>query len=210
MMKPKQPNKQPFFPYIVNPHFSNSIPKQEQEFKENQIKSLPREVLKWIQSLDLTYSVKNIRKDFLNGFLVAQIYSRYYPEYFPMHTIENGYSNSYRKNNWGLIELYLKKGVRISEISLKQENFSSFAEDTPQATQEILLYVIKMFQELTRRKLDLIDYKKYQTDTDNVNKKFFLKDNGEIEPLKKDLDETEKQDTTEINVQQKTNTTSKL
>eukprot|EP00340_Litonotus_pictus_P003747 CAMPEP_0170519776 /NCGR_PEP_ID=MMETSP0209-20121228/5063_1 /TAXON_ID=665100 ORGANISM="Litonotus pictus, Strain P1" /NCGR_SAMPLE_ID=MMETSP0209 /ASSEMBLY_ACC=CAM_ASM_000301 /LENGTH=737 /DNA_ID=CAMNT_0010805739 /DNA_START=423 /DNA_END=2633 /DNA_ORIENTATION=- len=64
-----------------------------------------------------------------------------------------------------------------------------------------------MFQELTRRKLDTVDYKKYQTDTDNVNKSFFLKENGEIEQLKKDEEEeTEKVDTSEITaIQQKTN-----
>ena len=152
------------------------------------IDNLPREVIKWIQSLDLTYSVKNIKKDFNNGFLVAQILSRYYPvtnnqaanfKAMQMHTISNELSMKARRDNWTQINKFL---IKINEVSTRIDDMETFIKNE---NGEILLFIISLYQELTKRHIPLLEGKIISTDIDNINKSFLLKDNGEIEKLKK-------------------------
>ena len=73
------------------------------------LKPIPREVSKWLQSLDLSYKVTNPRRDFANGFLVAEILSRNQNIKIEMSSFVYGSSMEARKSNWHCLKLLNKK-----------------------------------------------------------------------------------------------------
>ena len=77
-----------------------------------------REVIKWIQSLDLTDAVKNPQRDVANGYLFAEVLSRYYPTLVSMHSFHREIGLSYREINWQLILKILSKTDLAINIEL--------------------------------------------------------------------------------------------
>jgi len=103
-----------------------------------------------------------------------------------MHSINNGYSIEKKRDNWIQIANYLKK---ISSLKLRIDNIDAIIKNE---NNEIFSFIIQLYQELTKKKIPLIEGKKISTDVDEVNKTFLLKETGEIELLKRDLKITEK------------------
>ncbi|XP_077433692.1 spermatogenesis-associated protein 4 [Vanacampus margaritifer] len=70
---------------------------------------LPRDVTRWLQSLELTVQPMNVRRDFCSGYHVAEMFCRYYPRDFEMHSYSKGASFSAKQDNWNKIRRTLQK-----------------------------------------------------------------------------------------------------
>jgi hypothetical protein len=110
--------------------------------------SLPRDIVKWLQGLDLSKSVVNPKRDLSNGFLVAEILQRYFPTEIELHTYENGTRLSCKNDNWEQIYAFGKK----KGIPIQKADFDPVIHCVPGAAMAMLF---KLFQLMTKRNLTI-------------------------------------------------------
>ena len=79
--------------------------------------------------MNLSLPIKNVKRyeqqrradanrDFSNGYLVAEIMSRYHPGDVQMHSFDNGVGIATKKNNWGLLDRVFRVSAAIVRVSL--------------------------------------------------------------------------------------------
>lgn len=81
-----------------------------------------REVSRWLQCLDLTYSARDAQRCFSNGYLVAEILHRYYDKDFHLHSFSNGSSLDAKRDNWAqLLRILQKRNVmEVSRVEVER------------------------------------------------------------------------------------------
>lgn len=105
---------------------------------------LPREIIKWLQSLDLSFTVKNPKRDFCNGYLVAEICSRYFAKDVNMNGFENGTRLAAKVDNWE----QLHKIFRKKHWKIERHEFDAVLHAAPDAA---VYFVAKLYTILTKR-----------------------------------------------------------
>lgn len=62
--------------------------------------TMARDVIKWIQSLELGIPILHPKRDFANGYIIATIFARYYPGELQPWALYTGNSEKLKKSNW--------------------------------------------------------------------------------------------------------------
>ena len=68
----------------------------------------PRATLKWLLSLYLSLPIKQVRRDFSNGFLFAELFAKFFPSDVSLHSYNTGSSLARKKDNWRLLQKVFK------------------------------------------------------------------------------------------------------
>ena len=71
--------------------------------------SFPRPILKWLQGLNLSQPPRDLRRDLLNGYTVAEIVLLYHKNALNLHSFANSHNTAAKQDNWTQLERVFQK-----------------------------------------------------------------------------------------------------
>ncbi|XP_053311275.1 spermatogenesis-associated protein 4 [Spea bombifrons] len=110
---------------------------------------VPRDVLRWLQSLDLSSPPKNFRRDLSNGYVIAEIFYWYFSEDIQLPSYSNGTSLATKLGNWSQLEKFFSK----RNLNISKELIEGTLHSKPGAAELLLQDVYVM---LTNRRIKTI------------------------------------------------------
>ncbi|XP_072371889.1 spermatogenesis-associated protein 4 isoform X1 [Scyliorhinus torazame] len=110
---------------------------------------LAREVIKWLQSLDLRFPFKNVKTAFCNGYLVAEIFSWYYPQDVDIKVFNNGGSFPSKLKNWSQLEHFFFR----RKLNIPKELIYATMHSKPGGAEYLIQHIYTL---LTNRQAKLI------------------------------------------------------
>lgn len=84
-------------------------------------------------------------RDLNNGFLIAEIFSRYHPGKVQMHSFDSSQNSQRRKNNWDLLELFFTK----NQIAIEKKEYDMIQKDN---SEQLYDFICRIYTLLTQRK----------------------------------------------------------
>src|SRR3990167_9414813 len=81
---------------------------------------IPRELVRWLQTLDLPQQIRHPKRDLANGYLVAEICARYWPN-VDLRQFDNGTSTKVKQANWTALRKAMAKQNASLPESLVQD-----------------------------------------------------------------------------------------
>ena len=123
----------------------------------------------------------------MNGFIIAEIFSRYYPGKIYMHSLDNSSNQLRKQSNWSILLLFFQK----NELPFKKNDFDKILQDND--FEQLVDFISKIYTFLTQKKISKPPLATYlqtnkdfystvsQTDKGNMNAlgtSFILKDKG--------------------------------
>ena len=69
---------------------------------------LPREIWRWLLGFSLKGKTKNVRRDFSNGYVIAEVLHQYFPMDIQLPEFRNGESFPIKMANWQQLGIHFK------------------------------------------------------------------------------------------------------